>query len=1133
MKTNIKTRLYFGFATAIFLVIMVGIISYVTFRQQHYEANRVKHSYQVINQLVDLQNLVTDMETGRRGFRSTNERNILEPYTIALSKFESTLIGTKQLVQGNPTQAENLYKAENSIRSLMAFWKNNGDNVANYSKEVLSAIIQKEKVRMDKVRGDLHEMMVVEQSLLSVREEANRRSVNFAIYGLVIGILLILVIVGVLIYFILKEFNSRQKAETHLKTSNEELVTVNNESAKQNWLLAGLAQVNNSLQGISNTGQLCENVLCEMVNYLQVNAGAIYLYDEENKQLKLTTAIALPSTAKKTYNYNEGFVGQAAAQTAILLVKDIPAKSIIIEGGAVRVEAGQAIYAPLYLNDQLKGVIELLTFTTFGERHTDLLKLVDNNIVIALNSAQANEKVMRLLERVQQQKEELENQQEELRQTNEELNVQTEVLQTSEEELRMQEEELRQINAELEERNEAVETARQSLILKTKELENNSKFKSEFLANMSHELRTPLNSVLILAKLLADNNTNNLTEKQVAHAKIIHKSGSDLLHLINDILDISKIEAGKAVVNIEEVPISSIATDIEQLFAVMAEEKGVHFKVHIDKALPELIYTDKQKVEQVIKNLVSNAMKFTPKNGRIDLSFDAVNQDGTNMLSIRVADTGIGISTNKQQLIFEAFQQADGSTSRKYGGTGLGLSITKKLISLLQGKINVSSEEGKGSIFTIIIPFNKELVSAPQSVVEQSVPEVLPVVEQQLIADDRNNILPDDKVMLIIEDDQLFAAIMRDLAREKGYKTLVAIRGDEGLFYAQKYKPQAIILDMLLPVIKGSKLLKILKGDKDLKHIPVHIVSAMDEDSIDSSSALAFLKKPLQKHDLDKAFTLIGEYLRSSIKKVLLLSGEHLKDQLLQQLLSERHFDVQFDLASSVEDGLKKIALQNYDCIIADIGNSIEEGIANLRVLHDQSQFKNTPLIIYIDTDISPANEMELKKVSEVIVRKSSSSYTRLMDELELFLYKVREVTAAPVARYMPSVSINNLDLKSKKVLIVDDDMRNLFALTAALEQEEMNIITAADGRDALDVLNKNMEVDIVLIDIMMPEMDGFEAIRYIRNELRLINLPIIALTAKAMTGDREKCIQAGASDYITKPIDAKKLVSLMRVWLS
>ncbi|HSU49094.1 MAG TPA: response regulator, partial [Segetibacter sp.] len=699
----------------------------------------------------------------------------------------------------------------------------------------------------------------------------------------------------------------------------------------------------------------------------------------------------------------------------------------------------------------------------------------------------------------------------------------------------VQEEELRQINAELKEKNVTIENAGRSLERKALELEESSKYKSEFLANMSHELRTPLNSVLILGKLLAENRDNNLTEKQVAHAKIIYKSGSDLLQLINDILDLSKIEAGKVDLHIEDVSIKTIAFDVEQLFSVVAEEKGINYVVEMQDPLPEKIKTDKQKVEQVLNNLLSNAFKFTSEKGTVSVRFKTVNENHVDFLSISVSDTGIGIPSEKQKVIFEAFQQADGSTNRKYGGTGLGLSITKELIRILKGRVELQSQEFKGSTFTIYIPTDVESVIDSFKVdAEASVTSNVShtAIEQTLVSDDRGSTSQEDNVMLIIEDDKDFAVLLKEFAKNNGFKSIVALSGDEGLYCAREYKPSAIILDMHLPGIDGLTLLKMFKEDENLKHIPVHIISASENINTLSSGALAYLKKPIEKSELDNAFTLIREYLKSTIKRVLIISENNLKEEITQALSDEKNFDVVCDTAHSPEEGLQKLDEVKYDCIIADIGENIEAGIEKLAVLNARLHPHHIPTIIYLDTDITSADELEMKRIADVVVRKSSLSNKRLLDELELFLYKVQEKKNFPDLKLSKPVSLD-ITLSNKKVLLVDDDMRNIFALSAALESQQMEVVTASDGKEAIDALKEDKSIDIVLMDVMMPLMDGYEAIEFIRNEMKLTRLPIIALTAKAMAGDREKCLEAGASDYISKPVDVHKLSSLMRVWLS
>lgn len=1091
----------------------------------------MKHTYQVISQLQLLETQVVDMETGRRGFRSTNEKQFLEPYYSGLEKINPIENDLKELIEDEPEQQQRATRLEKEVDNLIAFWKSLGDDASDYTRDKIVTINSAEKEKMDRIRSMIGEMKAKETSLLLAREKENLASVRMAKYELAGGILLILGIVILLIFQVLKGFKKRVAAEARLKKNYGKLIVLNHENEERNFLLAALAKVNDVLRDHQLKAEaLSRNVLDTVVDCLDFKAGAFYTYDEDHKKLRLTASFALAGTAKKEYALHEGFVGQAALQKDPLIVSDLPPNYASIYGGTLYIEPAHAIYASLYHDDQLKGMIEMLSFEPIREPTVQLLKAVTNNISVALHSAQSREKVLQLLEQVQQQKKTLEDQQEELRQTNEELTTQAEVLQASEEELRVQEEELRQINAELEEKNEAVVATQQALVLKAKELEIASKYKSEFLANMSHELRTPLNSVLILAKLLEDNKDHNLTEKQVAHAKIIHKSGSDLLDLINDILDLSKIEAGKVNLTIEDVSLKNIATDIEQLFAAVAEEKNIDYTVMLHPHVPGIIKTDRQKAEQVLKNLLSNAFKFTPQGGRIQLAFDTVTENGTSYIAISVKDSGIGIPKEKQQLIFEAFQQADGATNRKFGGTGLGLSITKELIGMLKGKIVVESEEDKGSTFTVLIPAH---IASPDATAETKRYDdniSQKITEQSLIPDDRDTLDKEDKIMLIIEDDPVFASVIKDFANSKEFKTVVALSGDEGLYCAIKYRPSAIILDIRLPGIDGLTLLKMFKKDQHLKNIPVHVISALDNENSLSSGAIAFLKKPVEKDDFEKAFTLISSQLRSSVKRVLIFSVNNLKDELTPVIAKEKK-DVIFDSANTITEALKKLNELKYDCIVADMDNNIEQGIGELNALNDGLLLRQVPVIIYLRCDITPADEVRLKKIANVIVRKSSVSNSRLLDEIELFVHKVDESYGVPEHAAI-AASGNDKTLQNKKVLIVDDDMRNVFALSAALEQEKMEVTTANDGREALDILKKN-KMDIVLMDIMMPHMDGYKAITYIRNSLHLKRLPIIALTAKAMSGDKEKCIEAGASDYISKPLDAQKLIALMRVWLS
>lgn len=1149
MKTTLKSRLYLGFTFALLLSAVIGASSYLTFRRQADDANWVKHTYQVISTIENLEKTLVDMETGRRGFRTTNDKNFLQPYYEGVRSIGPSMQSLEKLVADNKIQFHKVEMLRDSIGGLLNFWNTLGEDASDYTREGISDIMYREKRHMDGLRRLLASILDTERRYLQEREQKSSSVIRFATWEIILGTLFVMGIIVVLIIVIFREFNERRKAQLALNESMSELKVLNQATEEKNWQLIGVSEVNDAMQGVDETRQLARLIVDTLSNYLQLPGAAIYLYEEKENVLRLTASNALPPQAKTDYRIGEGLPGEAARTSNIRVIREVPQQYWTLESAMGSGPASEIMYVPLWYNKELKGVLELVSFSPFTEQHLGLMTVISKNVSVAFNASDARERVMELLEQVQEQREVLQNQQEELRQSNEELTRQAEVLQASEEELRVQEEELRQINAELEERNEAVELASQALAMKARELELTGKYKSEFLANMSHELRTPLNSVLILARLLSENKTQNLTDKQVEYATVIHKSGSDLLNLINDILDLSKIEAGKIDLNFEAVRVTDMVEDLRQLFVVIAEEKGVEFTGIVRENVPATITTDKVRLEQVIRNLLSNAFKFTSQGGSVELEF-YVPQRGAypisdtlsraaGVIAVSVKDSGIGIPHEKHQLIFEAFQQADGSTSRKYGGTGLGLSISKELIRKLGGEITLHSEEGKGSLFTIYIPADKPVFAGsdttPKKERDNNMPVLpeFPVREQELVRDDRSDLNKGDKVMLIIEDDPYFASLVQDFARGKDYKTVVAVQGDEGLVYARRYKPTAIILDMQLPVIDGWNLLKMLKNDEGLKNIPVHIISAAEEPKLSLGGALAYLRKPLEKEDLEGAFELIEEHLDSKVKKVLVLSGDYLQSESLKKRIEERDFDMSCVYVPSVAQALDMLKKQSFDCVIADIGRNLEPGIEALQQLRGQTGETGIPLIAYLDTTIDSADELRLKKVSDVIIQESSQSIDRLMDELELFLYKVQE-PVQPMG-FPPLVENMGADasLHGKKVLLVDDDMRNVFALSMLLEQHQMEVVTAGDGKEALQRLQEQPDIDIVLMDIMMPEMDGYEATRHIRSNPLLKDLPVIALTAKAMSGDREKSIEAGASDYITKPVDSQRLFSLMRVWLS
>ncbi|MCD6062330.1 MAG: sensor histidine kinase [Flavipsychrobacter sp.] len=624
MKLSASGKLFLGFSFAIVLAVFIGVANYLTFRQQAVESKWLAHSYQVVNRINEVQNHAVEMQTRRRGFRATGDRSFLDDYYVDQQAIMPALVKLKELVSDNPVQVQNADKLITQTNAVVRFWEGLSQNVDKYSKADIARITTEEKEYMDKVRLGVTTMLLEENRLLRERQVANQNALNTANVISIGGTVLVQLIILVLIYFIVKEFRSRKRAEEAVRENLHEVSLLNESANDRNWLLSGVAVVNDNLQGAGDIESLSGKVVQALARYLDVPAAALYVYNDEEQMLKMTGKASLPGDAATGYKIGEGLVGYAGMAKRMVITKNVPRDYWKLQSAAGVSRPGEILCMPLMSNGELNGVLEIANFRSFSPLQKELVDSIANNVANALNAAEARDKVMRLLAQVQEQKIHLQNQQEELRQTNEELTRQAEVLQASEEELRVQEEELRQINAELEEKNEAVEVSRRALANKARELEQTSKYKSEFLANMSHELRTPLNSVLILAKLMSENKGANLTPKQVEYSRIIHKSGTDLLNLINDILDLSKIEAGKIDFHFEEVPVASIVEDIRQTFSVLSEQKEINFVIEKAFTTPDTIVTDKQRVEQVIKNLLSNAFKFTPKGGSVSLSLKAV-----------------------------------------------------------------------------------------------------------------------------------------------------------------------------------------------------------------------------------------------------------------------------------------------------------------------------------------------------------------------------------------------------------------------------------------------------------------------------------------------------------------------------
>jgi HAMP domain-containing protein/signal transduction histidine kinase/DNA-binding response OmpR family regulator len=960
-------------------------------------------------------------------------------------------------------------------------------------------------------------------------------------------------------------------------------------NAEQDWLKTNLAKFTRMMQGQKNLQAVSQMILSELAPVVSAAHGVFYTMDQTNgdeARLKLIATYAFRERKhlNKEFRIGESLIGQAAFEKQRILITNAPDDYVQINSGLGESKPLNLVVLPIVFEGQVLAVMELASFNKFTETYLSFLDQLTESIGVVLNTIQANMRTEELLTQSQSLAEELQAQQEELTETNKRLEQQAKSLQTSEELLRQQQEELQQTNEELEEKarlltaqneeveqkNREVEQAKRQLEEKARQLALTSKYKSEFLANMSHELRTPLNSLLILAKLLSDNPEGNLTDKQVDFAKTIHGSGQDLLTLINDILDLSKIESGMMTVALSDVPFREISDLTERTFRQVANDKNINFTIDTAESLPRTIHTDPTRLQQVLKNLLGNAFKFTEKGG-VTLKMEPVTRGWSqghdvldrapSVIAFSVTDTGIGIPDEKQRIIFEAFQQADASTTRKFGGTGLGLSISREIARLLGGEIGVESEPGMGSTFTLYLPQTYVAPHArpdrerreterpsPQEVqyeetapiersaliadiMKQRAPEIPTVLVEEQVPDDRDTIATGDRTVLIVEDDVNFARILIDMARDKGFKAIAATRGESAIALAQRYRPDAITLDIALPDMEGWTVLDRLKHDRVTRHIPVHIISAEEETSRGLRlGAFAQMQKPVSKESLDDAFAKIQGFLERPHKSLLVVEDNEQQRGAIVELIGDD--DVEITAVGTGEEALQILAERRFDCMVLDLGLPDMSGFEFINRMKGELGVTDVPVVVYTGRELSRKEENELKRIADAIIVKDVRSPDRLLDETALFLHRVEENLPEQKRKMLEQLHESDPVLAGKKALIVDDDMRNIYALTSLLERHKMKVLYAESGAEGIDILKGTPDIDVVLMDVMMPEMDGYEAMRRIRAMDEYKNLPMIALTAKAMKGDREKCMEAGASDYITKPIDAQQLVSLLRVWL-
>ncbi|MBV8700861.1 MAG: response regulator, partial [Bradyrhizobium sp.] len=905
-------------------------------------------------------------------------------------------------------------------------------------------------------------------------------------------------------------------------------------NTEQDWLKTNLAKFTNMLQGQRDLTTVGRLLLTELTPLVNAHMGVIYqVENEDSPQLHLLATYAGDGFAphQQIMQFGDGLVGQCAMDKRRRLVSDIPPDTVPVNSALLRVVPRNLVVLPVLFENQVKAVIELASVSAFTTSQMNFLEQLTDSIGIVLNSIEATMQTEGLLKQSQQLAGELQAQQRELQQTNEQLQQKAQ--------------QLAERNVEVERKNQEIEQARRAVEEKATELALTSKYKSEFLANMSHELRTPLNSILILGQQLTENPDGNLSPKQVEFARTIHGAGTDLLNLISDILDLSKIESGTVTVDAEEILAANLLETVGRPFRHEAENRQLSFTVDVDPSLPRSIVTDSKRLQQVLKNLLSNAFKFTAEGGvrlKVRAAPDGWSADHpvlnavSGVIAFEVSDTGIGIPLDKQKLIFEAFQQADAGTSRKYGGTGLGLAISRELASLLGGEIHLKSAPGKGSTFTLYLPLKYSGPAAGpriQTAPQYSPAPVLPPAPQERAvdppADDRLNLEPGDTILLIVEDDPHYARVLVDLARDKGFKVLVAARGTEALDLAKQYQPAAVSLDVFLPDMLGWTVLSQLKHNPLTRHIPVQIIT-LDEDRQHAMArgAFSFVNKPTTTEGVSAALAQIKEYARPRRKRLLIVEDNAAEQMSIRELLD--HDDIEIVATETGAGALSVLRENPCDCVVLDLRLPDMSGFEVLDRIRSDDHLANVPVVVFTGRELSAEEDAELHTMARSIVVKGVESPERLLDETSLFLHRI--ITELPVEkqRMLEKLNSSDEDLLGKTALLVDDDARNIFALSSVLERRGMKVLTATTGSEAITLVNSNPEIAIVLMDIMMPQMDGYQTIGVIRENPSFARLPIIALTAKAMKGDREKCLEAGASDYLAKPVNTEQLLLAIRI---
>jgi CheY-like chemotaxis protein/signal transduction histidine kinase/CHASE3 domain sensor protein len=1132
-RSELSRRLTVAIATPLVLVVLLGVLLGRQVLEMAEDSSWVEHTDQVLAELNDTLRQIADQESSVTGYLLSNDRDLLEPFEEARPL--EGLGRLLQLVHDNPQQTLRIQEAQRQYQR----WSDGMEPLVAAEAARDAATLKRwrdHKSSVDAVREQLTTAIGSEEGLRRARVRAaaeSTRSTQFAFVGL-------LALTAALLAFssrgqlraISRSFGAALAAESAARALSD----------AEGWIRSGQAKVSETLQGERTLDQLGARCLDVLASYCHADVAAFFLREGDSWRRRAALALDTRGSGLEQFADGEGIIGRAAADGKLVHMREVPPGFLEIRSGLGKSSPAQIIVIPARADGMTYAVLELGFLGNVDEKILELCGRIGEAVALGVRSAEYKQRLRELLEEAHRQAEELQTQQEELRVANEELDAQTSALKATQKQLETQQAELEQTNDNLtrqsqllERQNLALAEKQSEVVAKANELERASQFKSDFLSNMSHELRTPLNSSLILAKLLADNRDGNLSPEQVKFATTIYTAGNDLLALINDILDISKIEAGKVDVHTEPVRLEGLRESLARTFEPVASEKRLVFSVSIAPDVPATIETDPQRLDQVLKNLISNALKFTER-GEVSVSIALAGAG----IEFAVRDTGIGIPFHQQAIIFEAFRQADGTTNRKYGGTGLGLSISRELARLLGGEIVVESEVGEGSTFTLRIPVAYAGPGQPAR------PAPLPARSEPAAAAAslRSDPLPDaadreplsritssGPLALVIEDDAAFASILEDVAREAGFACIVAGTAQEGLDLARKHVPTGIILDLRLPDHPGLSVLDRLKRDPLTRHVPVHVVSASDyTETALSMGAAAYLVKPASRERLIEAFRDLEVRSSRRLRRVLVVEDDPALRDSVKTLLGRN--DVEIETAATAADALALLRQHTFDCIVTDLSLPDQSGYDLLETMAGDEPFSIPPVIVYTGRSLDAAEEQRLRKYSKSIIIKGARSPERLLDEVTLFLHQVESELPAAQQRLLEEARHREAIFQGRRILIVEDDVRNVFALSSVLEPKGAQVSIARNGKEALTALEREPNIDLVLMDVMMPEMDGLEATRLIRKNPAWQRLPIIALTAKAMRDDQERCLAAGANDYLAKPLDIEMLLSLLRVWM-